>query len=341
MGRAPDVRWRSATRSAATAPGVATVRRPEAPARAAAGGRARRSHGRPGPRSRPGRALQLGRPCARPAVCPPDRDPARRARWWSRVRRRRRPPGAGSCRRSRASPPSSPGCRPWPRSVTAICTETRQVVPYDNARVHVLAEDGETLEAVAFSHHSPEYAGETADTLRLRVGEGITGWVVATGAGRSSCPMPPGIRARCRCPARRSSRSDAAGAAALRGHGPGCHRAVARGHGRLLARMTCDWSRCSPTRRPSPSRMPGRWPVGTGSCRSSRRSWRSAAPARPSTTRQAWRASWRTSWCAPRAPTRASCRAGTRRARRSRCSAGRAASTAGRPGSAATWPGSR
>ena len=63
----------------------------------------------------------------------------------------------------------------------AICTETRQVVPYDNARVHVLAADGETLEAVAFSHHSPEYAGETADSLRLRVGQGITGWVVATG----------------------------------------------------------------------------------------------------------------------------------------------------------------
>jgi len=66
---------------------------------------------------------------------------------------------------------------------TAICTETRQVVPYDNARVHVLAADGETLEAVAFSHHSGEYADETADTLRLRVGEGITGWVVATGQG--------------------------------------------------------------------------------------------------------------------------------------------------------------
>jgi diguanylate cyclase (GGDEF)-like protein len=63
----------------------------------------------------------------------------------------------------------------------AICTETRQVVPYDNARVHVLAADGETLEAVAFSHHTPEYAMETAESLRLRVGEGITGWVVKQG----------------------------------------------------------------------------------------------------------------------------------------------------------------
>ena len=65
----------------------------------------------------------------------------------------------------------------------AICSETRQVVPYDNARVHVLAADGETLEAVAFSHHTPEYAMETAETLRLRVGEGITGWVVEQGQG--------------------------------------------------------------------------------------------------------------------------------------------------------------
>ena len=63
----------------------------------------------------------------------------------------------------------------------AICSETRQVVPYDNARVHVLAADGETIEAIAFSHHSLEYAGETADSLRLRLGQGITGWVVATG----------------------------------------------------------------------------------------------------------------------------------------------------------------
>jgi diguanylate cyclase (GGDEF)-like protein len=65
----------------------------------------------------------------------------------------------------------------------AICNETRQVVPYDNARVHVLGEDGVTLEAVAFSHHTPEYAEETADSLRLRVGHGITGWVVQEGQG--------------------------------------------------------------------------------------------------------------------------------------------------------------
>ncbi len=65
----------------------------------------------------------------------------------------------------------------------AICSETSQVVPYDNARVYVLAPDGQTLDAVAFSHHAKEYEGETADSLRLRVGEGITGWVVAQGQG--------------------------------------------------------------------------------------------------------------------------------------------------------------
>jgi diguanylate cyclase (GGDEF)-like protein len=63
----------------------------------------------------------------------------------------------------------------------AICAETRRVVPYDNARVYVLAPDGVTLEAIAFSHHAPEYAGETTDGLRLRLGQGITGSIVETG----------------------------------------------------------------------------------------------------------------------------------------------------------------
>ncbi|MEZ4597882.1 MAG: GAF domain-containing protein [Chloroflexota bacterium] len=63
----------------------------------------------------------------------------------------------------------------------AICAETRRVVPYDNARLYVLASDGVTLDAVAFSHHAPEYAGETAVGLRLRLGQGITGSIVETG----------------------------------------------------------------------------------------------------------------------------------------------------------------
>jgi diguanylate cyclase (GGDEF)-like protein len=63
----------------------------------------------------------------------------------------------------------------------AICTETRRVIDYDNVRVYVLAADQRTLEPVAFRSHSREYAGETADGLRLQVGEGITGWVAAHG----------------------------------------------------------------------------------------------------------------------------------------------------------------
>src|SRR6185369_10499698 len=62
-----------------------------------------------------------------------------------------------------------------------ICAETRRVVPYDNARVYVLAPDGTSLEAVAFSHHAAVYSGETLDSLRVRLGSGITGSVVESG----------------------------------------------------------------------------------------------------------------------------------------------------------------
>jgi eukaryotic-like serine/threonine-protein kinase len=63
----------------------------------------------------------------------------------------------------------------------AVCIQTRRVIGYDNARVYVVAGDGVTLEPVAFRSHAREYVGETADGLRLRVGEGITGWVAAHG----------------------------------------------------------------------------------------------------------------------------------------------------------------
>ena len=63
----------------------------------------------------------------------------------------------------------------------ALCTQTHRVVAFDNARVYVMNEDGRTLDAVAFRPHAAEYAGESAAGLRVRVGEGITGWVAATG----------------------------------------------------------------------------------------------------------------------------------------------------------------
>ena len=63
----------------------------------------------------------------------------------------------------------------------ALCSQTQRVVGFDNARVYVLSQDGRTLEPVAFRPHAREYDGESAAGLRVTVGEGITGWVAATG----------------------------------------------------------------------------------------------------------------------------------------------------------------
>ena len=64
---------------------------------------------------------------------------------------------------------------------TAICLETGRLIDYDNARVYVVAEDGVTLDPVAFRSVNPAYAGETAEGLRIRIGDGVTGWVAAHG----------------------------------------------------------------------------------------------------------------------------------------------------------------
>jgi diguanylate cyclase (GGDEF)-like protein len=63
----------------------------------------------------------------------------------------------------------------------ALCTQTQRVVAFDNARVYVLRGDDRTLDAVAFRPHAREYYGESAASLRVTVGEGVTGWVAATG----------------------------------------------------------------------------------------------------------------------------------------------------------------
>ena len=59
---------------------------------------------------------------------------------------------------------------------TTIIDQTRQVIPYDSARVYV--RDGNDLHPVAF-RGTGEYAYETDHALRVRVGEGITGWVAS------------------------------------------------------------------------------------------------------------------------------------------------------------------
>jgi len=59
----------------------------------------------------------------------------------------------------------------------AIATELRQLIDYHNVRVY--REVGEDLIPVAMQGQIGEYEDETPDQLRVRVGEGITGWVAA------------------------------------------------------------------------------------------------------------------------------------------------------------------
>jgi diguanylate cyclase (GGDEF)-like protein len=62
-----------------------------------------------------------------------------------------------------------------------IVRELRTIVDYQDARVYLIADDGATLDAIGFGATAPEYAVESADALRLRVGEGITGRAVKSG----------------------------------------------------------------------------------------------------------------------------------------------------------------
>ena len=59
----------------------------------------------------------------------------------------------------------------------AIATELRQLIDYHNVRVYRLA--GDDLIPVAMQGQIGEYEDETPDQLRVKVGEGITGWVAA------------------------------------------------------------------------------------------------------------------------------------------------------------------
>jgi diguanylate cyclase (GGDEF)-like protein/excisionase family DNA binding protein len=58
---------------------------------------------------------------------------------------------------------------------TAIATELRQIIDYHNVRVYRL--QGTDLIPVAMRGQVGEYVDETPDQLRVRLGEGITGWV--------------------------------------------------------------------------------------------------------------------------------------------------------------------
>jgi diguanylate cyclase (GGDEF)-like protein len=62
-----------------------------------------------------------------------------------------------------------------------IVQEVRTMVDYHNARVYLLADNGVTLEPVAFGGELSEYDGMTFDALRCEMGEGITGTAAQRG----------------------------------------------------------------------------------------------------------------------------------------------------------------
>ena len=58
------------------------------------------------------------------------------------------------------------------------------LLPYDQCRIYLLQDDWVTLQPVYFSDtQREEYRGVTTESLALRVGEGITGWVAETRHG--------------------------------------------------------------------------------------------------------------------------------------------------------------
>ncbi|GIU99032.1 MAG: hypothetical protein KatS3mg014_0648 [Actinomycetota bacterium] len=63
----------------------------------------------------------------------------------------------------------------------AITAELKTLIDYHNCRVYLLAEDGWTLEPIAFRGELTEYEGESYEGLVTHVGEGFTGHAVATG----------------------------------------------------------------------------------------------------------------------------------------------------------------
>jgi len=64
----------------------------------------------------------------------------------------------------------------------AICTELRQLIDYHNVRVYRVR--GEDVIPVAWRGEISEYTDEDGEELRVRVGEGITGWVAQRGTAQ-------------------------------------------------------------------------------------------------------------------------------------------------------------
>lgn len=65
----------------------------------------------------------------------------------------------------------------------AICAELNQLIDYHNVRVYRVI--GEDCVPVAWRGEMGEYEDESGDQLRLKVGEGITGWVARHGVAQN------------------------------------------------------------------------------------------------------------------------------------------------------------
>ena len=64
----------------------------------------------------------------------------------------------------------------------AICAELRQLIDYHNVRVYRVR--GEDVVPVAWQGQISEYIDEDGNQLRVRLGEGITGWVASHGVAQ-------------------------------------------------------------------------------------------------------------------------------------------------------------
>ena len=65
----------------------------------------------------------------------------------------------------------------------AICAELNQLIDFHNVRVYRVA--GEDVEPVAWKGAIGEYEGEDMEQLRLKVGQGVTGWVARYGLAQN------------------------------------------------------------------------------------------------------------------------------------------------------------
>ena len=70
-----------------------------------------------------------------------------------------------------------------PEIASAIATELRVLINYDNIRVYRL--DGEDLNAVALNATDALYLDETPEDVRSRLGQEITGWVAEHGIAQN------------------------------------------------------------------------------------------------------------------------------------------------------------